>query len=83
MSQEKEPLLTVEEEDPYDVTTPRETIRKLYESDNVLGRHSPFREDGTINITASNSFQNLAGVTERDYIVSIFVVAFDTKAGEF
>lgn len=80
--EEKAPLLKVEDDDSYEFPSPKQTIRRLYESNNVLGRHSPFREDGNINISSSSSIQNLASVVEQDCVVSIFVVAFDTKAGE-
>ena len=79
--EDKTPLLTVEDDDSCDFAAPKRTIRRLYESDNVLGRHSPFREEGTINISSGHSIQNLAAVVEQDCVVSIFVVAFDTKAG--
>ena len=76
----REPLLVNVEGLGSEYENPRQTIKRLYQSDQVLGRLSPFRgeEDETINISASNSVQNLA---ELDYIVAIFVVAFDTKAG--
>ena len=79
----KQPLLETEENTSF-FSDPRQKIKKLYESDKVLGRHSPYtgRGDGTINISASTSIQNLQSET-RDHIVAIFVVAFDTKHGEF
>ena len=82
MEEENAPLLSSEGEIPTDVPNPRDKIRSLYASDRVLGRHSPYNgnDADTINITASNSIQNFA---EVDQIVSIFVVAFDTKAGEW
>ena len=81
MEEENAPLLTNEGEIPTDVPNPRDKIRSLYASDRVLGRHSPYNanDGGTINISSSTSVQNFA---EVDQIVSIFVVAFDTKAGE-
>ena len=78
--EENAPLLSNVGENPTDIPNPREKIRSLYASDRVLGRHSPYNgiDVNTINITASNSIQNIA---EVDHIVAIFVVAFDTKAG--
>ena len=78
--EERAPLLVNVSDDAIDLPTPRQKIKNLYASDKVFGRHSPFTgdEDEAINISTSNSFQNLS---EADHIVSIFVVAFDTKAG--
>ena len=78
--EERAPLLVNVSEDAIDLPTPRQKIKTLYASDKVFGRHSPFTgdENEAINISQSNSFQNLS---EADHIVSIFVVAFDTKAG--
>lgn len=72
--EEREALLGVAEK------APRLKIKSLYESEQVLGRHSPYRaeEEGIINICATNSLQILS---EADHIVAVFVVAFDTKAG--
>ncbi len=77
----KQPLLEDEDTSMFTGPTPRQKIKSLYESDRVLGKHSPYtgREDGTINISASTSVQNFQ---DTDHIVSIFVVAFDTKHGE-
>ncbi|KAI0211940.1 DENN domain-containing protein 11 [Lamellibrachia satsuma] len=67
-----------------ELLSPRQQVKSLYESPNVLGKFSPYtgREDGNINIiSASSSVQNLALESETDHIVTVFVVAFDTKAG--
>lgn len=74
--EEREALLGVAER------APRLKIKSLYESDQVLGRHSPYRaeEEGIINLCATNSLQILS---EADHIVAVFVVAFDTKAGQW
>ena len=75
------PLLNCQDQQ-IEVPTPRQKIKSLYESAEVLGRHSPYtgREDDNINISASSSIQNLSS-PENDQIVAIFVVSFDTKAG--
>jgi len=83
--EEREPLLVNAQPDSIEVVepTPRQKVQELYESKDVLGKHSPYRgnaaDGSTINIiTPSRSFQNLS---VPDHIVAIFVVAFDTKAG--
>lgn len=61
---------------------PRQKIKSLYESDQVLGRHSPYRaEDEAINICGGGTSNSLQILSEADHIVAVFVVAFDTKAG--
>ncbi len=90
--EEKAPLLVnveeAEDEDDTDAVryrgpSPRQKVKSLYQSDRVLGRHSPYTglEDEVVNISASSSMHNF-NLAEEDCIVSIFVVAFDTKAGE-
>ena len=83
---EREPLLVNVQSTAKEAIeqTPRQKVQQLYESGNVLGRHSPYRGEngGNINlIISSGSAQNLA--ESCDQIVAIFVVAFDTKAGDF
>ena len=77
--EEKAPLLVNEEPDPVDYRGPRQKIRSLYQSERVSGGFAS-GDEGRINISASNSISNLA---EIDQIVSIFVVAFDTRSGIF
>lgn len=61
---------------------PRQKIKSLYESDQVLGRHSPYRaEDEAISICGGGASNSLQILSEADHIVAVFVVAFDTKAG--
>lgn len=63
---------------------PRQKIKSLYESDQVLGRHSPYRaEDEAINICGGGASNSLQILSEADHIVAVFVVAFDTKAGRW
>ena len=84
--EEKTPLLVNVEEvnvEPFrEFDGPRQQIRNLFESDKVLGSSGRFvdRDEDRINLSASNSFQNLS---ELDYIVAIFVVAFDTRSGRY
>ena len=68
----------------YRGSSPRQKVKSLYQSDRVLGRHSPYTglEDEVVNISASSSMHNF-NLAEEDCVVSIFVVAFDTKAGKF
>ena len=90
MAEDKTPLLSPEDaEDDDDVvryrgSSPRQKVKSLYQSDRVLGRHSPYTglEDEVVNISASSSMHNF-NLAEEDCVVSIFVVAFDTKAGKF
>ena len=88
--EEKSPLLVnVEDADDGDEAvryrgpSPRQKVKSLYQSDRVLGRHSPYTgvEDEVVNISASSSMHNF-NLAEEDCVVSIFVVAFDTKAGK-
>ena len=81
---EDAPLLLNSQGSGSKALSPRQQVKSLYESPSVLGRFSPYtgREEGNINIvSASNSVQNLALESETDHVVTIFVVAFDTKAG--
>ena len=83
-SEESSQLLLNSQGPGSELLSPRQQVKNLYESPNVLGRFSPYtgREDGNINIiSASSSVQNLALESEADHVVSVFVVAFDTKAG--
>ncbi|XP_013392834.1 protein LCHN [Lingula anatina] len=76
MAEERTPLLNFDDEST-DFQDPRQKIRSLYKRDNHLGVLST-QDEGLIRISPTNSEQNL---TEVDHIVSVFVVAFDTKAG--
>ena len=78
---ERSPLLSSAEPNALDISSPRQIVKGLYESEQVLGRHSPYTgtERETISISTSSSALNVA---EEDRIVAIFVVAFDTKAGK-
>ena len=68
----------------YRGSSPRQKVKSLYQSERVLGRHSPYTglADEVVNISASSSMHNF-NLAEEDCVVSIFVVAFDTKAGKF
>ncbi|XP_064641137.1 DENN domain-containing protein 11-like isoform X2 [Lineus longissimus] len=78
--EEKSPLLEGLESTDVNYRGPRETVRDLYRRGNRLGINGQFSVDSdrSINISSSNSVQNLA---EVDHIVAIFVVAFDTRSG--
>ncbi|CAH1778688.1 unnamed protein product [Owenia fusiformis] len=78
---EKRPLLDNSEGISHDVDNleePRLRIRHLYQKDKHLAISSPTEGNKFINISASSSLQNLV---EPDHVVAVFVVAFDTKAG--
>jgi hypothetical protein len=79
--EEKSPLLEGLESTDVNYRGPRETVRDLYRRGNRLGLNGQFSVDSdrSINISSSNSVQNLG---EVDHIVAIFVVAFDTRSGE-
>jgi len=81
--EERAPLLVNAQENPIEFSSSRKQVKSLYETNRLLSRTSPYDGDEarTINISASNSIQNLTQA-EPDHIVSIFVVAFDTKAGK-
>ena len=85
--EENQPLLVNVQSDACEIRqrTPRQKLKRLYESDQVLGRHGAFSgqvlERGGINVSPSASLQSLQQAAEADHIVAIFVVAFDTKAG--
>ena len=87
--EEKAPLLVNAEDEEEDFVrnrrpSPRQKVKSLYQSERVLGRHSPYTglEDEVVNISASSSMHNF-NLAEEESVVSVFVVAFDTKAGEF
>ena len=85
-AEEKAPLLVDVDEDDFphlrNRSDPRQAVKSLFQSDRVLGRHSPYQgtDDEAINISASSSMHNF-NIAEQDCVVAIFVVAFDTKAG--
>ncbi|ELT95107.1 hypothetical protein CAPTEDRAFT_176151 [Capitella teleta] len=79
---DNEPLLQNAEATGFEVRhrTPRQKVKGLFESDRILGREA-YCDVGGINISASASLQSLQLPVEADCIVAIFVIAFDTKAG--
>ena len=84
---DRTPLLGSNQVDEFtDIRDPREKVKSLYAKDASLAyqRDSQSQNnglDGTVPVSASNSVCDLSRYS--DSIVSIFVVAFDTKSGEY
>ncbi|KAI8480329.1 hypothetical protein Bbelb_419220 [Branchiostoma belcheri] len=79
---EKTPLLD-NEDDSSEYRRSREQVKSLYlkassQRPGIIGPEDLYCRN-TINISASNS--NFQDIKEADYIVAIFVVAFDTRTG--
>ena len=82
MSEEERSALLEKEHGPaQEIIGPRKKIKKLYESEQVLGRHGICLSHGQGGINLAGNSSILPSLAESDFIVSIFVVAFDTKAG--
>ena len=79
---EKQPLLLGDEEED-DFDSPRAQLRDLIRSDPSRSGKCLYQSSGggSVDVSTSASLQNIH-LQEADHIVAIFVVAFDTKAGE-
>lgn len=78
---EREPLLLEENDDSQ---SSKSQLRDLIASDPRRSAQCRYRASGggMVDVSTSASVQNLH-LQEADHICAIFVVAFDTKAGEW
>ena len=78
--EEKSPLLDNYQPKSVDLRDPREKVKDLYRRHHKITSNGDFGLTGDQNITVSASTSSL-NLVESDQIVAVFVVAFDTKAG--
>ena len=81
--EENAPLLS--NTDDFTVTKPQRSsnIKSLYETNHLFKKQAEnsVNDGNQLILPNSNSLQNIQSL-EQDCVVSIFVIAFDTKAGK-
>ena len=83
-SEENAPLLSNTEEPPIERISGSRKIKSLYETSHLFQANNGNNDTGDYNmgLPVSSSMASLQFPNaEQDSVVSIFVIAFDTKAG--